>query len=65
MKGREKAAVLLIALGPNSVLMTPFQAFGIRTLAFTFTGLVIGSLIYSLCGMGIDVVIERLFPDSE
>jgi molybdate transport system permease protein len=39
---------LLIALGPNSPLMAPFQAFGIRTLAFTFTGLVIGSLIYSL-----------------
>ena len=39
---------LLIALGPNSPLMAPLQAFGIRTLAFTFTGLVIGSLIYSL-----------------
>ena len=39
---------LLIALGPHSVLMAPFQAFGIRTLAFTFTGLVIGSVIYSL-----------------
>ncbi len=39
---------LLIALGPHSVLMAPFQAFGIRTLAFTFTGLVIGSVIYSM-----------------
>ena len=39
---------LLIALGPHSVLMAPFQALGIRTLAFTFTGLVIGSVIYSL-----------------
>jgi len=39
---------LLIALGPNSVLMAPLQPFGIRTLAFTFEGLVIGSLIYSL-----------------
>ncbi|WP_293899817.1 molybdate ABC transporter permease subunit [Phenylobacterium sp.] len=39
---------LLIALGPHSVLMAPFQAIGIRTLAFTFTGLVIGSVIYSL-----------------
>jgi molybdate transport system permease protein len=39
---------LLIALGPNSVLMAPFQALGIRTLAFTFEGLVIGSLVYSL-----------------
>ncbi|MBU1376588.1 MAG: molybdate ABC transporter permease subunit [Alphaproteobacteria bacterium] len=39
---------LLIALGPNSPLMIPFQAMGIRTLAFTFEGLVIGSVIYSL-----------------
>ena len=39
---------LLIALGPDSVLMAPLQAMGIRTLAFTFTGLVIGSVIYSL-----------------
>lgn len=40
---------LLIALGPHSVLMAPLQQlFGIRTLAFTFQGLVIGSLIYSL-----------------
>jgi molybdate transport system permease protein len=39
---------LLIALGPHSPLMAPLQAFGIRTLAFTFTGLVIGSVIYSL-----------------
>src|SRR5436190_18416755 len=39
---------LLIALGPHSVLMAPFQAFGIRTLAFSFEGLVIGSVIYSM-----------------
>ncbi len=39
---------LLLALGPNSPLMVPFQAIGIRTLAFTFEGLVIGSVIYSL-----------------
>jgi molybdate transport system permease protein len=39
---------LLIALAPNSPLMAPLHAFGVRTLAFTFTGLVIGSLIYSL-----------------
>jgi molybdate transport system permease protein len=39
---------LLIALGPNSVLMAPLQALGVRTLAFTFEGLVIGSVIYSL-----------------
>jgi molybdate transport system permease protein len=39
---------VLIALGPDSPLMVLFQPFGIRTLAFTFTGLVIGSLFYSL-----------------
>ena len=39
---------VLIALGPDSPLMAPLQAFGVRTLAFTFTGLVIGSLFYSL-----------------
>lgn len=39
---------LLIALGPDSLLMAPLQALGVRTLAFTFTGLVIGSVIYSL-----------------
>jgi molybdate transport system permease protein len=39
---------LLIALGPNSPLMSLLHPFGVRTLAFTFTGLVIGSMIYSL-----------------
>ena len=39
---------ILIAIAPQSPLMTPFHAFGIRTLAFTFEGLVIGSVIYSL-----------------
>ena len=39
---------LLIALGPASPLMALLHPFGIRTLAFTFTGLVIGSAIYSL-----------------
>ncbi len=39
---------LLIALGPQSPLMAPLHPFGIRTLAFTFWGLVIGSTIYSL-----------------
>jgi molybdate transport system permease protein len=39
---------LLVALAPQSPLMAPLHAFGIRTLAFTFTGLVIGSMIYSL-----------------
>nr|WP_047168342.1 molybdate ABC transporter permease subunit [Sphingomonas sp. Y57] len=39
---------VLIALGPASPLMSLLEPFGIRTLAFTFTGLVIGSLFYSL-----------------
>ncbi|MET3666710.1 molybdate ABC transporter permease subunit [Caulobacter sp. 1776] len=39
---------LLIALGPRSPLMILLHPFGVRTLAFTFEGLVIGSLIYSL-----------------
>jgi molybdate transport system permease protein len=39
---------LLIALGPASPMMALLHPFGIRTLAFTFTGLVIGSMIYSL-----------------
>ena len=29
-----------------------------------FWAALIGSLIYSLCGMVIDVVIERVFPDD-
>jgi molybdate transport system permease protein len=39
---------LLIALGPKSPLMSLLHPFGVRTLAFTFTGLVIGSMLYSL-----------------
>ena len=39
---------LLVALGPDSPLMAPLHIFGVRTLAFTFTGLVIGSVFYSL-----------------
>jgi molybdate transport system permease protein len=39
---------LLIALGPANPLIRPLAAFGVRTLAFSFTGLVIGSTIYSL-----------------
>lgn len=39
---------VLIALGPASPLMTLMHPFGIRTLAFSFAGLVIGSLFYSL-----------------
>ncbi|MDX5392761.1 MAG: molybdate ABC transporter permease subunit [Caulobacteraceae bacterium] len=39
---------VLLALGPDSLLMAPLQPLGVRTLAFTFMGLVIGSVIYSL-----------------
>lgn len=39
---------LLIVLGPQSPLMAPLQLAGVQTLAFTFEGLVIGSLVYSL-----------------
>lgn len=39
---------VLVALGPASPLMALLHPFGIRTLAFTFTGLVIGSIFYSL-----------------
>jgi molybdate transport system permease protein len=39
---------LLMALGPQSPLMAPLHLIGVRTLAFTFWGLVIGSVIYSL-----------------
>ena len=39
---------LLVCLAPQSPLMGLLHPFGVRTLAFTFTGLVIGSMIYSL-----------------
>ena len=39
---------VLIALGPESPLMALLAPFGIETFAFTFTGLVVGSLFYSL-----------------
>ena len=39
---------LLVALAPDSLLMAPLKPFGVRTLAFTFQGLVIGSVISSL-----------------
>ncbi len=39
---------LLVAMGPNSPLMAWLHPLGIRTLNFSFTGLVIGSCIYSL-----------------
>lgn len=39
---------LLVFLGPNGPLGPVLRAFGLHTLAFSFTGLVIGSVIYSL-----------------
>jgi len=39
---------LLVYLGPNGPIGQLTQAIGLGTFAFTFTGLVIGSLIYSL-----------------
>lgn len=39
---------LLLALGPRGPVGGLLQALGGRTLAFTFTGLVVGSLLYSL-----------------
>jgi molybdate transport system permease protein len=39
---------LLIALGPAGPLAPLLDLFGIRTLAFSFTGLLIGSVFYSL-----------------
>lgn len=39
---------LLIALGPNGPIGGMMEALGGQPLAFTFTGLVIGSVIYSL-----------------
>jgi molybdate transport system permease protein len=39
---------LLIALGPTGPLIALLSPFGVHTLAFSFTGLLIGSTIYSL-----------------
>ena len=39
---------LLVALGPRGPIGQTAEALGLGTLAFTFTGLLIGSLIYSL-----------------
>ena len=39
---------LLVALGPNGPIGGAMEAMGLRPLAFTFTGLVIGSVFYSL-----------------
>ncbi len=39
---------LLVTLGPNGPVGNMMEAFGGRPLAFTFAGLVVGSVIYSL-----------------
>lgn len=39
---------LLVALGPHGPVGSPMQALGFEPLAFTFTGLVMGSVLYSL-----------------
>jgi len=39
---------LLVAMGPKSPLMDLLHPFGIRTLNFSFAGLVVGSIVYSL-----------------
>lgn len=39
---------LLVAMGPPRPLKMLFQPLGIRTLNFSFAGLVVGSLVYSL-----------------
>lgn len=39
---------LLVAMGPNGPLAPLLQMFGMRTLAFSFEGLLVGSVIYSL-----------------
>ena len=39
---------LLLALAPQSPIMALLHPLGVQSLAFTFTGLVIGSMVYSL-----------------
>lgn len=39
---------LLLAMGPSGPIGTLSSAFGIETLAFSFKGLVLGSMVYSL-----------------
>lgn len=39
---------LLLALGPNGFIGAPVEAMGFERLAFSFTGLVIGSVLFSL-----------------
>ncbi|QPF76825.1 phage holin family protein [Roseateles sp. DAIF2] len=70
--------VLVLLTLPVTVLSLGLFLFVINALMFwaaasildglTVTGFgaaLIGSLIYSLCGMLIDVVIERLFPNAD
>ncbi|HEY9028498.1 MAG TPA: phage holin family protein [Burkholderiaceae bacterium] len=69
--------VLVLLTLPATVLTLGLFLFVINALLFwaaaylldglTVTGFgaaLIGSLIYSLCGMAIDVIIERLFPSE-
>src|SRR5690554_955059 len=39
---------LLVAMGPNGFIGQVTQSLGFGTLAFTFTGLVVGSVFYSM-----------------
>lgn len=39
---------LLIAFSPDGLIGRPLQALGLPSLAFSFTGLVVGSVVYSL-----------------
>lgn len=57
---------LLVALGPDSPLMGLLHPLGVRTLAFTFTGLVIGSVFYSLpfAVQPIRTAFEGITPDA-
>ena len=70
--------VLVVLTLPVTVLTLGLFLFVINALmfwaaadmlsGFTVTGFkaaLIGSLLYSLCGMLIDVVMERMFPDSD
>lgn len=55
---------LLIAMGPGSPLMGPLHLVGVQSLNFTFSGLVIGSVLYSLPFMvqPLKSTFERLDP---
>jgi putative membrane protein len=70
--------ILVLLTLPVTVLSLGLFLFVINALMFwaaasvldglavtSFGAALIGSLIYSLCGMGIDVIIERLFPETD